>query len=340
MSVLLTSNMKRIRLNILSACLVTLIGVFFIAPQSNAQSTDDASGQALEIGPPVINLTADPGETIKTSIKLRDVSPNDLLVQGQVNDFTANGEDGTPRVILDEGEKSPYSMIDWFSPLNQLLLKSKEVKDLSVTINVPADAAPGGYYAVVRFTATAPQLDSTGVSLSASLGALILLKVNGDAKEDMSIADFFVTNNSQKTSFFESIPIGFVERLQNDGNIHEQPAGKILITDMFGKDVATINLTSRNVLPQSIRKFEQTLDSKTIGNKILFGLYHAELTVKYGEKGEEIKSKISFWVIPYKLILSVIIGLVVLFFIIKLALNRYKKKILAQARKSNTKSHK
>ncbi len=332
--------MNKLRINILTACLVTLVGIFFIAPQVNAQSAGDGGGQALEIGPPVINLTADPGQTIKTSIKLRDVSPNDLLVQGQVNDFTANGEDGTPRVILDPGEKSPYSMIDWFSPINQLLLKSKEVKDLSVTINIPADAAPGGYFAVVRFTATAPQLNDTGVSLSASLGALILLKVNGDAKEDMSIADFFATSNSNKSSFFESIPIGFVERLQNNGNLHEQPAGKIIITDMFGKDVATVNLTSRNVLPQSIRKFEQTLDSKTIGNKILFGLYHAELTVKYGEKGDEIKSNISFWVIPYKLIIAVILGLIVLFFAIKLALSRYKKKILAQAHKSSAKSRK
>ncbi len=332
--------MNKSRINILTACLVTLVGIFFIAPQVSAQSAGDGGGQALEIGPPVINLTADPGQSIKTSIKLRDVSPNDLLVQGQVNDFTANGEDGTPRVILDPGEKSPYSMIDWFSPLSQLLLKSKEVKDLSITINVPANAAPGGYFAVVRFTATAPKLNDTGVSLSASLGALILLRVNGDAKEDMSIADFYATNDSNKSSFFESIPIGFVERLQNNGNLHEQPAGKILITDMFGKDVATVNLTSRNVLPQSIRKFEQTLDSKTIGNKILFGLYHAELTVKYGDKGTEVKSNITFWVIPYKLIIGVILGIVAIFFAIKLALSRYKKKILAQAHKNNAKSRK
>ncbi len=56
------------------------------------------------------------------------------------------------------------------------------MKNLPITINVPANASPGGYYGVIRFTATPGKLDQSGVALSASLGALDFIRVNGDAK--------------------------------------------------------------------------------------------------------------------------------------------------------------
>jgi len=137
------------------------------------------NGQALEIAPPVIYLNADPGQTIKTSILIRDISGGNLLVTGQVNNFIASGQDGTPKVLLDgEDDNNPYGLKTWVTPLPKLLLVPREIKSLPVTITVPKDASPGGHYGVVRFTATAPSLEGSGVSLSASLGSLILLTVS------------------------------------------------------------------------------------------------------------------------------------------------------------------
>src|SRR4051812_38713195 len=73
-------------------------------------------GQALEIAPPVINLTANPGQTITTQIFLRNVSSGPLVVNGTTNDFVAAGEDGTPKVLLNDDSNNPYSMKSWVSP--------------------------------------------------------------------------------------------------------------------------------------------------------------------------------------------------------------------------------
>ncbi len=297
------------------------------------------AGQALEIAPPVITLTADPGQVIKTQISLRDISSSNLLVTGQVNDFVAAGEDGTPKILLDNTETDPYSIKTWIAPLSQLVLIPREIKSLPVTINVPADASPGGHYGVVRFTATPPELKGTGVSLSASLGALLLIRVNGDVKESMVVESFTASHGGKVGTLFESAPVQFTVRLKNTGNTHEQPAGQITITDMFGKKVGdvNVNLPPRNVLPSSIRKFEQSLDKSVIGNKRLFGRYTATMNLTYGAKQQTVSDSITFWIIPYKLIGIVIIFLVGGFFALRFFIQRYNRRIISKAYKSRRK---
>lgn len=325
------------KLYIITGFIITLlaVGVFANSTPAFAADTTTGNGQALEIAPPVVTLTADPGETITTNISLRDISSGDLIVTGEINDFVASGEDGTPKIILDTSdEKSPYSIKDWISPLPELTLKSKQIVSLPVTIIVPENAAPGGYYGVVRFTGTPPELKGTGVSLTASLGALILLRVNGEAKENLAIEEFSVNKNGSKSgNFFETTPLQFVERFKNSGNIHEQPVGQVKITDMFGKNVATlnVNLQSNNVLPSSVRKFDQTIDSSVIGNKILFGRYTAELKVTYGSSKQVLTQSITFWVIPYTLIGFIIIVAIGGFIGLRFMIKRYNQHIRNQA---------
>ena len=296
-----------------------------------AQSSGN-TGQALEIAPPVLTINADPGQTITNKISIRDVSGGDLIVTGEINDFVASGEDGTPKILIDSTSPNPYSIKDWISPLPELTLKPKQIINLPITITVPANAAPGGYYGVIRFTGTPPELKGTGVSLSASLGSLVLLKVNGTVKENLSVAEFSVNKNGGTGSLFESAPLQFIARLKNNGNIHEQPTGQISITDMFGKKIAAVNvnLEKNNILPQSIRKFEQPLDSGVIGNKILFGRYTAELKVTYGINKQVLTQSITFWVIPYTLIGIAIILIIGGFIGLRYAIIRYNNYIRSQ----------
>lgn len=301
-----------------------------VSAQAN---TEDQASQALEIAPPVVNVPVDPGKNIEVKLSLRNVSNTPVLVTGEINDFVAQGEDGTPKLLLQEGESSPYSLKNWIDPLPKLTLKSKEMKDFPVSVRVPANASPGGYYAVVRFTATAPTLDGTGVSLSASLGALILLRVNGQATEGMSVESFQTTRNSKPTSLFESAPIDFTLRLKNTGNVHEQPTGQAIVSDMFGNTIGAVNYNfdQKNVLPGSIRKFEEPLNSEVIGNRILFGYYTAKLKMTYGADKREVTSTISFWVIPWKMILVLVTVLIGGFILIRFGLKRYNDYILSKS---------
>ncbi len=322
----------------IAGLLALVTSATFAVSTANAQTAPATGAQALEIGPPVLNLSANPGQTIQATISLRDVSAGSLVVTNQINDFVASGEDGTPKIILD-GSIPPTSLKSWINPIAQLTLKSREVKTITLSIKVPTNASPGGYYGVVRFTGTPPELNGTGVSLSASLGSLILLKVNGQAKESLSVEQFFADDNGKPGTLFQSSPITFVERLNNTGNIHEQPAGVVTITDMFNNKVVTlgVNQPPHDILPQSIRRFESSLDSSNIGNRILFGYYKANLSVTYGANNQVITSTIGFWVIPYTLIIVGLIALIGGFILLRFLVKRYNSHIISKAQKSNRK---
>jgi hypothetical protein len=108
-------------------------------------------------------------------------------------------------------------------------MKSTELQKLPVIINVPKNAAPGGYWGVIRFTATPPGIDGTGVSLSASLGSLIFIRVSGDAKESINLEQFYASEPGKDTpsGLFETTPLDFVVRIKNSGSVHEQPVSRI-----------------------------------------------------------------------------------------------------------------
>lgn len=327
--------MKQILGILISSIALLAVASVTVAAQSQP-APQQGNGQALEIAPPVLDIRGNPGETVEAQISLRDISPVRLLVRNEINDFVAAGEDGTPKILVEEGEESPYSIKSWISPLPEITLEPRQIEELTVNIAIPANAAPGGYFGVIRFTAEAPELSGTGVSLSASLGTLVLLRVNGDAKEAMSVEEFYVEKDQNRSWVFESAPIMFYERLKNEGNVHEQPRGQISIKDMFGQKIANlnVNLENRNVLPGSTRKFEQPLDETVIGNRMLFGRYTADLEITYGsaENRQTMTSQLSFWVIPYKLIAGILLGLVALFFILRIAIKRYNDRLLSQSR--------
>lgn len=288
------------------------------------------SGQALEISPPVIELSANPGQSITTNIKVRDVSNSELIVRGKADDFGAGDENGDPKILLDQKEATRFSLKYWIASVPDLRLVPREIKTVTVRINVPKNAEPGGHYGVVRFTGTPPDLEGQGVSLSASIGALILLKVSGPVTEKVDIVDFFATKGIGKNILFEQGPINFVERLKNTGSVHVKPTGSMDIFDSFGNlvDVVPVNQPPRNILPDSIRRFNQTWNKKW-----LLGRYRARINLSYGSASAPLVAGTTFWVIPWKLIVLVIFILVVLFFTLRRGIRNYNRRIIAKASK-------
>lgn len=295
-------------------------------------------GQALEIAPPLMTLKANPGQTIKAKVQLRDITRSKLVVTNQVNDFVADGQDGTPKILMGSDSNNPFSLKNWITPLPAFTLSPNQIQTLAVTINIPRNASPGGHYGVIRFTGTPPNLKGSGVSLSASLGALVLLTVNGKLTHSLSLDEFNVTKNlkSKPAKLFQSTPLTFNVKMKNNGNVQEEPTGHIVVSDLFGRAVAgvNINVPPRDILPDSTRSFAGTLDKSNLGSKRLFGLYHAKLTVKYGDNSSQtVTGSITFWIIPYKMIAIIIILLIVAFFALKYWLKHYKRHVLKQVQK-------
>jgi hypothetical protein len=323
-----STDMKRVLSIVASASILLLM---FITPDI----AHGQSGQGLEISPPLIELKADPGKVINSTIRVRNVTQDTLVIKSQINDFVANGEDGQPKLLLDAEEESPYSIKSWIVSIPAITLKKGEQKSVKVTLRVPDNASPGGHFGVIRFTGTPPELEDTGVSLSASVGTLMLVNVSGDTTEQAVISEMYTAQNGKKRNMFEYGPVTIAERITNTGNVFFKPTGSIRVSNMFGREVTTfaLNENGGNVLPGSTRKFEQELS-----DKLLFGRYTVQADVVYGERNTIVSDSITFWVIPYKLIALVILAIVLIVFFVQ----RYNRYIVkkAQGRSKNNGSTK
>ncbi|MGH7197013.1 MAG: hypothetical protein ACREGJ_04615 [Candidatus Saccharimonadales bacterium] len=303
------------------------------------QAAAQQNGQAFSISPPLVDLKADPGQTVTAKVKLTNVSADELLIKTQFNDFGAKNETGEPNIIFDDTQSTDYSLRHWIASAEPFKLASKETKTLEFPINVPKDAEPGGHYAVVRFTGTAAAAEQNGVELSASIGLLVLLQVSGEIKEEASLLDFYTATPKElnRTGFFETAPISFVQRVQNSGNVHIKPTGTVEVINMFGQKVATLRVNGdpsnakdqpRSVLPDSVRRFDQTLSDAW-----MFGRYEAKLKMTYGQSGTPVESTITFWVVPHKLVAIVLVVGTGLFFLLRTGIRRYNSHVVRKAQK-------
>ena len=311
------------------ALMMPVGSVFAATPSPSPAATP---GQGLEISPPVLELSANPGQTTTATIRVRNVSSGPLVITSRADDFGASGEDGKPKLLLDETSATRYSLKFWVAAIAPTTIAPQELKSVSFKINIPANAEPGGHFGVLRFTGAPPNLSGTGVSLSASVGTLVLLRVSGAITDSLKVQSFTAAQNGKVHSFFEHGPVDFSMVFKNDGSVHEKPEGVINVTDMFGHKVGSvaINPNGGNVLPGPIpRRFDGSL-----GNKSLFGRYTATFTGAYLDDNHRLVSKITFWVIPWKLLLLALVGLIVLIWLLRLAMKRYNAYIIRQARRN------
>jgi len=307
---------------------------FAVAPVS-AQTTNSNAAQGIEISPALVELNAARGKDYNITLMITNVTASDLAYSSSVNDFRASDESGSPHIIMDDELTLPAtaSVKTWVDILPQFTLQAKKSETVNVKIVVPTDAEPGGHYGVLSFTGTAPELTDNSVGLSASAGVLLLIRVDGAITEKANLAEFYSQQGGKQSWFFETSskdsPITFVTRIQNEGNIHIKPVGSIELRDMFGGIVSTLTVNGEksNVLPTSIRRFESQYNSDW-----MIGRYTANLTLGYGTTGQAITNTISFWVIPYKIILAGILVLVTIIYILSRMIKVYNRHIINKAK--------
>jgi hypothetical protein len=300
-------------------------------------STTPPAAAGLEISPALVELNGDPGKSYVLKEKVTNVTVNDLNYSTTVSDFAAKDETGTPKLLPVGGLPSTASMINWIKVPNNFNLASMQSSNLTITVNIPANAEPGGHYGAVEFQGSNPNINGNSVGVKLSTGLLILTRVAGNINENMTLASLTAEKSGHQSSVFDSAPITFVTRLQNSGNIHVQPTGTITVTDIFGKLVGTtkVNSGSSNVLPNSIRRFESTFNPGW-----LFGRYTADLTIGYGTKGQVIQGQITFWVIPWKIVATALVILITLIFIIWQLLRANNKRVIRKYKKANEQAKK
>lgn len=322
----------------LSVLFILVVLVLGLVPPIQSNAADKTGGNGLRVSPVRTDLTVYPGKTEKVTINVTNVTNVPAVLQTIINDFVANpNESGEPAIIFDTKQFAPnHSLKRFASTSGNFSLGAGESKNVVININIPANAAGGGYYGAVRFAPAANEnAANENVALAGSVGSLILVKVPGDVNEKLSIASFDARVNDRPSTFFlNNNDIDAVVRFQNEGNIQEQPFGKILLKNRSGKILATYEVNNTNppgnVLPDSIRKFTIPLKDK-VGS---FGQFKLESNYGYGSGGQLLSASTTFYVIPLWLIIAFIavVGLIVfIVFGVPRLIKAYNRRVLRKA---------
>lgn len=317
-----TCDIKEFFENFYMKTLYILFIVSFLALIAPIASAQDAV--TLSITPPLIKNSMNPGDIWKSTVKVVNNNPTEMVIYVDAVDFRGKQEDGVVEFLstVDSGTSS-----DEFSPfLSQwIVLENKEVlipayggKEIPFIIDVPEGASPGGHYAAILAGTRPPEENIGGsvIKVSSLLASLVLLNVKGDIEERGIIREF-----SSDKSVYDNADVNMTVRFENLGNVHLQPLGEIKVYAPFNKLKKTLTLNHNsefgNVLPQSIRKW--SFNWKGERNILEMGRYRAELVLGYGENGRQADNRvIYFWVVYWKpvLIASTILILFILLIII------------------------
>ena len=290
--------------------------------------------KALTVISPVLEINTQAGENQRGVLKVYNETETEVNLVASVEPFKAsNDETGKPE-YLSPSQSADFSYLQWFKlAQNAITLKPAQAAKIPFVIDIPPEAKSGGYYAVVFWqNAPVPGQEKSMVNISGRVGTIILLRVAGNLQESGEVLDF--TPQPLKDYYFE-LPINFVIRFSNTGNVHLAPQGEISIKNWFGQVTKLdINPGSHNVLPDSIRRFEVSWGQKPISNNFFsnflfelkqefknfpLGRCQASLDLSYGfETQQKINWEISFWVIHWRLLVVVFLFLVILFLLIRI----------------------
>ncbi len=313
------------------------------------------SAQALTVSPPTYEIGATPGQTLTTGLKVFNETGQGGTFYFDTQNFTAKGDEGEPNFI---NEIQKTDLASWIQTPVSIDLAPGELKRVDFTINVPANADPGGHYAAIFLTTSpAASAGAGSVGITSKIGSLVLLRVDGDVIEEGKLESFSVDN---KNNFYNHLPVNFSIKIDNPGTVFIKPSGKITISNMVGQKSAEllVNIGRMpdgtyapvgNVLSNSSRKFGATWSKngedaapanffqniKFELDNFAIGKYTANLNLTYGVKSDKkISGTLAFWVFPWRILLIGFVIFSIVAFILVMGVRSYNGWIIKKARES------
>jgi hypothetical protein len=307
---------------LLSMVAALLISASPFTPLARAQTAPSGSG--LSISPTLSQLTVKPGASDHISVTLKNVTVDDVVAKGEVDDFTSNDLDGNPKIITNQNQTSPNSIRKFVTNLDDVPLAKGEQKTVVLGIEVPKATPAGAYYGIIRYRAVPKVLAAPGagqVALTASVGTIVLITVPGNIREQVQVKGIHVYRGAHEGSFFVRPPNRVGIAINNFGNGFERPFGTVEVHDMFNKTVSSFPFNNPkelgNILPNSSRTFTNNVKGL---NKI--GRYTVLASVSYGNGSQVLTLKKTFWYVPYWLVIIILLVIAVLIF---LAIRSYRQ---------------
>ena len=324
--------MNKININILKTYFTIIILGIFIFPglslayQKTQLDIEFQNDFVVEPGKTEIFLNK--GESVVKNIIVTNRIRRQVSFRLSTEDLVGTTDPSQPVILMGDTD-GPYSLRDFIEPeIYEFILEPGERIIIPVKVSIPIDAEPRGYYGAL-IVSSESDLDENDKEASGAqgktkiisrIGSLFLVKINGQGKEEGRLEDFKISGPLQK--FYSSAPESFEIAYENTGNVHLVPYGKISINNLIGRTIDQIAVDAYFVLPDSIRYREVFWQDAGF----MLGRYKAELSLYKGYNNEYESAEVVFWVLPWKVVVPVFIGLVLLISIVYYVLTRFEIK--------------
>lgn len=296
----------------------------------------------LTLSPYSLQFDTKPGRQQSSEIKIRNNGTQDEPLRVTFATFSFDSK--TQQIDLNTQTNEEY--MQWISvDKPQFIVHPGEWESVTVIFSPPEHAALTYNYALIFSRITQENNSNDATQIAGAPAALVLTNVESPyATRQLELGSFSVPK-----VWIEFLPQHFVTNIINTGNIYAVPTGNIFIEGQGQKDIAVLPLNpeKRTILPNTNRILETTwedgfpsyerVDEKQLeesqtdekGQKTAvqfgklkwdfskadhfrFGKYTAHLLLVYdnGKRDELIEAYTSFWVIPWRICLTIFFTIV------------------------------
>lgn len=345
----------KLLLGVFWAWILLLPGTAFAATTPPPAPTGNFN---LQVSPSPLVATVKPGVKSQIELKIHNQGTGTEYLQIEPRNFTFDSKTG--KVNLQDTVSPAFSKWITFSA-QKFTVASDQTFSEQVIMNVPKDAGFSYSFALVitRQNNPAPQPGTRAITGSLAVFSLINIDRPG-ATSNLKVSSF-----STSKKLYEYLPASISIRFNNVGNTIVQPAGNIFIAR--GSNAATplatldVNPTQGYILSGTQRTvtatwsdgfpvYKTTTDASGKAtqhlvwnwgdlSKLRIGRYTAHLVAVYSQDGRDvpIEGTVSFWVIPWKILLVVLLVILLILFAVFMMVRSIVRGIKGQKAKRTAK---
>ena len=292
----------------LSWCLVGL-GLLVVLGRPGLVLAQDVPNQServtrLQLSPPTARFDLSPGASASGTFKVINDGTEAFTYTIYVQAYSPTNDQYD---ISFTQETARSQIIRWLSFSKQEgSLASREVDEISYTINVPRDVPAGGQYATVFVeTGGAADVANTGVVVKQRIGLIVYARVAGQTRDEGEV----VSQTIPGWQWY--LPLVSKSLIANTGNTDFMVDYRARATNLFGRVRAEVD-KEYTVLPETKR--EVTLELEELAP---LGIYKVRQELAFLEETAALERWV--WVV-HPIILRSVIGLLVIVLVVGLVL--------------------
>lgn len=242
--------------------------------------------------------TVTPGKTHTFRTKLRNLGTDPLPLSASVTDIDGISDEGVPIFAEAVAKRSASEWLKLASA--DLIVGPGETEEISFSVAVPKNAAPGGYTAAIIFQAQLPSyyfdIDASARILPA-ISVLAFFSIAGAgeiAVDQVSLESFRVA------PIVVSTPLSIVADVKNPSSFFVQADAKVSVKSAFSSKTSTQDIGQVILLPEGNRKFVTAFE-----DSLWPGVYTATINFQQGDK--VLVGSVKFVALPWFSIIILIV---------------------------------